>query len=176
MTIPCTRTRKPRILPATGPARVFSKAEALHRGTYRLHVASPAGGTVTTNGDLSVAATRRLDELPAAIDTLIVAGGGEPALRAAIVEQRVGAWLAQVAPRVRRMASVCTGAFALAAAGLLDGREKTTHWRACDRLQDARPQVRVRRERIYVRDGPIWTSAGAGSLDTKGQRSRVVDQ
>jgi transcriptional regulator GlxA family with amidase domain len=105
-----------------------------------------------------------------------VAGGDEPGVRAAIAPQRIGAWLAQNAPRIRRVASVCTGAFALAAAGLLDSREKTTHWGACDRLQDARPQVRVRRERIYVRDGPIWTSAGAGSLDTKGQRSRVVDQ
>jgi transcriptional regulator GlxA family with amidase domain len=61
---------------------------------------------------------------------------------------------------VRRVASVCTGAFALAAAGLLDGREATTHWRVCDQLQALRPQVRVQRERIYVHDGPVWTSAG----------------
>ena len=81
-------------------------------------------------------------------------------MRAAIVEQGIGAWLAQVAPRTRRIASVCSGAFALAAAGLLDGREATTHWRACDQLQALRPQVRVQRERIYVHDGPVWTSAG----------------
>ena len=100
------------------------------------------------------------DELPPAIDTLIVAGGDEPGVRAAIVEQRIGAWLKEIAPHVRRIASVCSGAFALAAAGLLDGREATTHWRACDQLQALRPQVRVRRDRIYVRDGPVWTSAG----------------
>ncbi len=143
-----------------GPASVFSKAELLHPGTYRLHIASPGGGTVLTNGGLSFAGTCKLQQLPAAIDTLIVAGGDETAVRAAIVEQRVDAWLAQIAPHVRRMASVCTGAFALAAAGLLDGREATTHWRVCDLLQALRPPVRVQRERIYVHDGPVWTSAG----------------
>lgn len=143
-----------------GPASVFSKAEAWCPGTYRLHVASPAGKTVLTNSGLSLAGTLELEQLPAQIDTLIVSGGDEPAVRAAIVEHRVGAWLAQRAPRVRRMASVCSGAFALAAAGLLDGREATTHWRVCDQLQEVRPQVRVQRERIYVQDGPVWTSAG----------------
>ena len=143
-----------------GPASVFSKAELLRPGSYRLQLASPHGGDVSTNGGLSLAGTTPLDRLSEPIDTLIVAGGDEPGVRAAIVEQRIGAWLAKTAPRVRRVASVCSGAFALAAAGLLDGREATTHWRACDQLQALRPQVRVLRERIYVRDGPVWTSAG----------------
>lgn len=143
-----------------GPASVFSKAEALRPGSYRLHVASPAGGTVSTNSGLSLAGTCSLRRLPRTIDTLIVAGGDEPGVRAAIVEQRMGVWLARVAPRVRRIASVCTGAFALASAGLLDGRAATTHWRVLGRLQSLRPQVRVQHERIYVHDGPVWTSAG----------------
>ena len=143
-----------------GPASVFSKAEQLRPGSYRLHIASPAGGNVLTNGGLSFAGTHTLQQLPAAIDTLIVAGGDEPGVRAAILEQGISAWIAQVAPRTRRIASVCSGAFALAAAGLLDGREATTHWRACDQLQALRPQVRVQRDRIYVHDGPVWTSAG----------------
>ncbi len=143
-----------------GPASVFTKAGQLCPGAYRLHLASPAGGTVLTNGGLSLAGTCTLEALPASIDTLIVAGGDEPGLRTAIVEQRVGAWLARSAPRIRRVASVCTGAFALAAAGLLDGREATTHWRVCELLQALRPQARVLRERIYVHDGPVWTSAG----------------
>jgi transcriptional regulator GlxA family with amidase domain len=143
-----------------GPASVFTKAEQMRPGNYRLHIASPAGGTVSTNGGLSFAGTRPLRQLPDAIDTLIVAGGDEPGVRAAIVEQRIADWLAEIAPRVRRIASVCSGAFALAVAGLLDGREATTHWRACDQLQALRPQVRVQRERIYVHDGPVWTSAG----------------
>lgn len=143
-----------------GPASVFSKAEAIHPGAYRLHLASPAGDTVLTNSGVSLAGTQPLRRLPAVIDTLIVAGGDEPAVRAAIVEHQIGVWLAAVAPRIRRIASVCSGAFALAAAGLLDGREATTHWRVCDQLQAMRPQVRVQRGRIYVHDGPVWTSAG----------------
>src|SRR5919197_4087099 len=101
------------------PASVFSKAEELRPGTYRLQIASPRGGTVITNSGLSLAGTRKLDELPAAIDTLVVAGGDEDTLRAAIVDQDIGSWLAKTAPRVRRVASLCTGALATAAARLL---------------------------------------------------------
>ncbi|WP_288251650.1 DJ-1/PfpI family protein [uncultured Hydrogenophaga sp.] len=143
-----------------GPASVFSKAEELRPGSYRLHIASPAGQTVLTNSGLRLADTVAFEQLPMPIDTLIVSGGDEPAVRAAIVEHRVGEWLARRSGSARRVASVCSGAFALAAAGLLDGREATTHWRVCDQLQALRPQVRVQRERIYVRDGPVWTSAG----------------
>ena len=88
------------------------------------------------------------------------AGGDEPALRAAFLDRGVSEWLTGVAPAVRRVASVCTGALALAAAGLLDGRKATTHWRSCDRLQTMFPKVQVQRDRVYVRDGPVWTSAG----------------
>ena len=143
-----------------GPASVFSKAEALRPGTYRVSVVSPSGGTVATNSALAITGTARLQDLSGPIDTLIVAGGDEAPLRAAILKQGVAAWLSEVAPRTRRIASVCSGAFALAAAGLLDGREATTHWRALDLLQEIRPQVRVQRDRIYVRDGRVWTSAG----------------
>lgn len=143
-----------------GPASVFAKAAESHPGRYRLHVASPGGATVRTNAGLSLAGTVSLEQLPEHIDTLVFAGGDEAALRAAIARQDVVRWLARVAPGVRRLTSVCTGAFALAAAGLLDGRAATTHWRMCDLLQSIRPQVRVQRERIYVRDGPVWTSAG----------------
>lgn len=143
-----------------GPASVFSKAELLRPGTYRLHIASATGGTVRTNSGLDLAGTCSFAALPAAIDTLVVAGGDELPLRAVIREQGVTAWLSRVAPRTRRLASVCSGAFALAAAGLLDGREATTHWRAVDLLQQIRPAVRVQRDRIYVRDGGVWTSAG----------------
>lgn len=143
-----------------GPASVISKAEQLRPGSYRLHVASPGGGTVKTNSGLALADTVAFASLPAALDTLIVAGGDEAPLRTAIRERGVTAWLAQAAPRTRRVASVCSGAFALAAAGLLDGREATTHWSALDLLQTTRPAVRVQRDCIYVRDGGVWTSAG----------------
>jgi transcriptional regulator GlxA family with amidase domain len=140
-----------------GPASVFSKAEQLHPGTYRLHIASPAGGTVLTNSGVSIFGTCRLQDLPAKIDTLVVVGGDEVPLREALREQVISTWLAEVAPRTRRVTSVCS---ALAVAGLLDGRQATTHWSALDLLQQMRPQIQVQRDRIYVRDGPIWTSAG----------------
>lgn len=143
-----------------GPASVFTKAEQLRPGTYRLHTASPTGGTVLTNAGLSLSGFCRLDELPSRLDTVIVAGGEEAGVRAAIVDHEVSAWLSKVAPDARRVASVCSGAFALAAAGLLDGRRATTHWRACDQLQTMWPQVCVERGLVYVQDGPVWTSAG----------------
>lgn len=143
-----------------GPASVFSKAEQHRPGTYRMHLASPSGGTVLTNAGLGIVGTLRLEDTPRDIDTLIVVGGDEAPMRAVIREKRLGAWIAGVAPRARRIASVCSGAFALAAAGLLDGREATTHWSALELLQKIHPKVRVRRDRIYVRDGPVWTSAG----------------
>lgn len=143
-----------------GPASVFSKAEELRPGTYRLHIASPAGGTVLTNSGLSLFGTQKLEQLPPQIDTLLVVGGEEAPLRAAILEQGVSKWLSKVGPRTRRIASVCSGAFALAAAGLLDERQATTHWSALDLLGELFPQVRVLRDRIYVHDGPVWTSAG----------------
>lgn len=78
-----------------GPASVFSKAEELRPGSYRLHIASPRGQTVRTNSGLRLADTIALEQLPALIDTLIVSGGDEPAVRTAIVEHRVGDWLAR---------------------------------------------------------------------------------
>lgn len=147
-------------LDIAAPASAFSKAAALVPGAYRLTIASPVGGEIRTNAGLTLAATCPLQDIAGPIDTLIVAGGDEPALRAAIVDHGVGTWIARVAPGTRRVASVCTGAFALAAAGLLDGRVATTHRNACEPLQAMFPRTAVRNDCIYVRDGAIWTSAG----------------
>jgi len=92
------------------------------------------------------------------IDTLIVAGG--PGARRAANDPRVVAAVRRAAKRSRRIASVCTGAFVLAAAGLLDGKRATTHWAHCEELAAAYPRVKVERDPIYVRDGKTWTSAG----------------
>src|SRR6266478_7321760 len=95
-----------------------------------------------------------LDE--AVLDTLIVIGGRiDPLLSASTLSHIVDA-----SNRCRRVASVCTGAFTLAAAGLLDGRRATTHWRYAARLQRDYPSIRVEADRIYCRDENIWTSAG----------------
>ena len=70
------------------------------------------------------------------------------------------AWIRDAAQRSRRVASICTGAFLLGAAGLLDGKQVVTHWRFCDRLAKEFPRAVVTREPIFMKDGAIWTSAG----------------
>ncbi|MBL7090552.1 DJ-1/PfpI family protein [Acidovorax sp.] len=142
------------------PASAFSKAALAVPGTYRVHMASPRGGAVGTNAGFALANTLPMHSVSGPIDTLIVAGGEEDALRRAIYEDGVGRWLAQAAQRSRRVASVCTGAFALAAAGLLEGCQVTTHTNACDLLAQLCPGAQVQRDRIFVRDGALWTSAG----------------
>jgi transcriptional regulator GlxA family with amidase domain len=92
------------------------------------------------------------------IDTLVVAGG-QGVIRAAEDAELLD-WVRRRALRARRVASVCTGAFLLAATGLLDGRRAVTHWDYCDRLARAYPKVHVDPDPIFVRDGMIWTSAG----------------
>jgi transcriptional regulator GlxA family with amidase domain len=156
-------------LDVTGPLEVFSGAQQLlqfeARGgegqrdpSYRTHIVSPDGAPVVSSSGLTLVPDAAMAQAPAAIDTLLVAGGlGSEALcrdRAAID------WIAARARRARRVASVCTGAFALAAAGLLDGRRATTHWAAAEELARRHPLVRVDPEPIFVRDGSLWTSAG----------------
>lgn len=93
-----------------------------------------------------------------AIDTLMVVGG--QGTEQVVRDRDVLSWVAAVAPTCRRVTSVCSGTFVLAAAGLLEGRRVTTHWSECDLLQRLHPGVRVEHDPIFVRDGPIATSAG----------------
>ncbi|WP_048860752.1 GlxA family transcriptional regulator, partial [Acidisphaera rubrifaciens] len=103
-------------------------------------------------------ATASLPDAASVVDTLLVAGG--PGVGAAAEDGVLCAWVAARAGRARRVASVCTGAFLLAAAGLLDGRRAVTHWSYCEALARRHPAVRVERDPIFVRDGGVWTSAG----------------
>ncbi|MDR3003247.1 MAG: helix-turn-helix domain-containing protein [Acidovorax sp.] len=93
-------------------------------------------------------------------DTWLVAGLIAPALSPTAEDAALPAMLASIARHARRVAGLCTGAFVLADAGLLDGRRATTHWYWAEALQRRRPQVQVEADRIYVADGPVWTSAG----------------
>ena len=99
-----------------------------------------------------------LDACRGPIDTLVVAGGR--GARAAGRDERLIAWLRLAARRSRRVTSVCTGAFLLARAGLLDGRRATTHWAACGALARTFPSIEVDPDPIFVRDGNVYTSAG----------------
>ena len=144
-------------LDVTGPAGVFGKAADMRPGAYALSIASSDGGTVRAANGIAFADTVALADLPATADTILVAGGDEVALMGAI-QSGLPAWLASRAG-APRLGSICTGAFLLAAAGLLEGRRATTHWRAADQLRALFPNVRVEPEPIYVHDG-VYTSAG----------------
>jgi len=143
-------------LDVTGPAEVLSAAAQLSPGAYAVEVASPGGAPLDTGSGYALAPSAALEAVHAPIDTLIVAGGAGARDAAPEVVAQVRA----LAERSRRVASVCTGAFVLADAGLLDGRRATTHWAYCDDLRRRRPQVAVERDPIFVFDGPVRTSAG----------------
>ena len=165
------------LLDIAGPAEVLAQAGRLHameRGgdggdggngglaplyEVALHVMGGAGGPNTSSG-LSLASTVTERALLAgpAWDTLVVAGGEGARHRAG--DAAVQRLVRHVAARARRVAGVCTGAFILAAAGLLAGRAVTTHWRWCAELARRHPGLRVEPEPIWVRDGHVWTSAG----------------
>jgi transcriptional regulator GlxA family with amidase domain len=140
-------------LDLVGPHEVLGVA-----GAYDLVVAAAAPGPVRTTRGPLVVADRALSSIRGPLDTLVVVGG-EGAMTAARDETLVRA-VRTLAGRAERVASVCTGAFLLAAAGLLDGKRATTHWRSCAHLARKFPEVSVEPEPIFVRDGNVWTSAG----------------
>jgi transcriptional regulator GlxA family with amidase domain len=141
-------------LDVAGPAEVFAAAGE----EYRIEVVAPAAGVVRAASGLSLWADRAVSDVRGPLDTLVVAGGeGTPAVMA---DATVLAAVRRLAAKSARVASVCSGAFVLAAAGLLDGRRATTHWGWCDVLAEAFPTVTVEPDRIFVRDGNVWTSAG----------------
>jgi transcriptional regulator GlxA family with amidase domain len=149
-------------LDVIGPVEVLDAASRIvqnaGRGAgYVVEVVTPGGGAVTLSNGLTLSA----GPLPgprARFDTIVVAGGA--GVRHLTAEDESIAWLRAAAPRARRVASVCTGAFALATAGLLEGRRATTHWAYCGSLAGEHPGIDVDAEPIYVRDGAVWTSAG----------------
>jgi transcriptional regulator GlxA family with amidase domain len=148
------------LLDVTGPAAVFGAAnEGRDRPVYDLQILSPDGGAVTTNSGVALQSRRIGERSAGQPDTLLVAGGSR-GLKHAMERPDVKRWLRKVAPRTRRFGSVCTGAFVLAAAGLLDGKRVATHWASCDRLARNFPALQVDPESLYVVDGKIWTSAG----------------
>jgi transcriptional regulator GlxA family with amidase domain len=125
---------------------------------YAVEVVSPVE-TVTTWPGLRLVADRSYRAVRGSIDTVIVTGIDEP--DDAKRDPELVRWLARMAPRTRRMVGLCTGSFVLAEAGLLDGRSATTHWAYCDELTRRFPGVKVQPDPIYVRDGGVYTSAGA---------------
>src|SRR5215813_14259626 len=149
------------LLDVAGPLQVFASANELCRASgeprpYELAVVAEQP-RITTSGGLSLAA-QRLSRPSAPLDTLIVAGGF--GIRSACKNDALMRWINARAGVARRTASVCTGAFLLATAGLLDGRRAVTHWGRCTEFARLFPAVKLDPDPIFVRDGDVWTSAG----------------
>ena len=144
------------ILDACGPITSFEIAGRMAGDAYRLVLLSAMGGPVRSSAGVEMA-TNTPDQA-GMIDTLIVVGGNGS--RDAMRDAYVLAFLRDLAANVRRLCSVCSGAFLLAGAGALDGRRATTHWRRAALLARLFPKVIVEPDRIHIRDGRVWTSAG----------------
>jgi transcriptional regulator GlxA family with amidase domain len=145
-----------KMLDLSGPAEVFSEAN-LHGADYRLSIVSTDGAAVRSSIGMNVPVDSPADS-SVPFDTVLVSGGDrfpdhpvDPALADAA---------RTLAARAGRVASICTGAFILGAAGLLDGKRATTHWRHTSELARRHPSTQVEPDAIYVKDGTTYTSAG----------------
>ncbi|GIH14936.1 GlxA family transcriptional regulator [Rugosimonospora africana] len=149
-----------RLLDVTGPIEVFASANEFG-GRYRLNLVSADGNEVTTSAGTRLRADRSVDDARETSDVLVVPGG--PDWDRMIRDDALLDIVRRLTANSRRTASVCTGAFLLAAAGLLDGRRATTHWRYSRQLALRFPTVRVDPDAIFVRDGTVMTSAGVSA-------------
>jgi transcriptional regulator GlxA family with amidase domain len=148
------------LLDVSGPLDVFAEANVqARREVYRLLVVASKSGEIVSSSGTRLMPDRIIGAaLRESIDTLLVAGcpnAADMSPPSAVID-----WLRQIAPETRRYGSVCSGAFFLAAAGLLDGKRVTTHWAVADRLAGAYPSITVEPDAIHVRDGRLRTAAG----------------
>lgn len=142
------------ILDVAGPLEVFSNVP-----DYQIEIVSFDGSAhLMTNRGISIGGAIPPEKASGPIDTLIIAGG--PGAESGIYDPSYTDWISEAARRSRRVASICTGAFLLGAAGLLDGKQAVTHWSFCDRLAREFPQANILPNPIFLRDGSIYTSAG----------------
>lgn len=142
------------ILDIAGPLEVFSNAQG-----YKVQLVSPSMECpLVTNYGISLGPGIPANEFSEPIDTLVVAGG--PGAESGVYDPQFIKWISASAVKCRRVASICTGAFLLAEAGLLNEKKAVTHWKFCTRLQSEYPRVKVQHDPIYLRDESIYTSAG----------------
>jgi transcriptional regulator GlxA family with amidase domain len=154
-----------RALDLIGPGEVFMEANRLKGNTfYRLTFLSGAKDTTILSPlALPFTAGSSYLDVDSTFDTLLVAGGG--GAQGPVYDTALLGWLQRQALACRRFGSVCTGAMALAAAGLLDGRRATTHWNWCDELAARYPRVTIESDPIFIKDGNCYTSAGGDCRD-----------
>lgn len=155
------------ILDVAGPLEVFAKTmeyirdQALDTNqSYTTHVVSVCScTTVQTSSGLPIVCEGDLSSVTYAVDTVLVAGKGALEPDDVTLFPMVN-WLKENAGSIRRICSICAGAYMLAEAGLLNGRRATTHWRNCEMMAKRYPEINVEKDPIYVKDGNIYTSAG----------------
>jgi transcriptional regulator GlxA family with amidase domain len=147
------------LLDISGPLDVFAQANIeAGREAYRLEIIACEAGPICSSSGARLLPDRVAGEAGPAIDTLLVAGA--PHAASLRLSPPLLAWIQETSQQVRRYGSVCTGAFALAASGLLHGRRVTTHWASVSELQRQYPQVIIEEDALYVRDGKLRTAAG----------------
>jgi transcriptional regulator GlxA family with amidase domain len=145
----------------TGPSGVFEEAnKQAGRRVYDIRFVAEEPQLITCLSGLRVMPDRTIHDADERIDTLIVVGARDPLAPAS---PSLIAWLQRQAPKTRRYGAVCTGAFLLGAAGLLDNKHATTHWEFAPALAEAFPAAIVEPDRIFVRDGAMFTSAGVAA-------------
>ncbi len=145
------------LLDVAGPIAAFEMAERLRPGSYELTAMAPGISRSRAMVESSSGISLSVESLRSGpFDTVLVSGG--EIIRSMAAAREIVTWLKRV--KARRIASVCSGAFLLAEAGLLDGKRATTHWDSTDRLERSYPRVKLDADRIFIHDGDIWTSAG----------------
>jgi len=148
-------------LDVVGPAEVFWEAARRlgNLDAYRVQVMGTSGEPIRGTGALRFLPDRTIHDPDEPIDTLLVAG--DPSFQK--LDPAVSQWLARRVPESRRFGSICTGVFLLAAAGLLEGKQVTTHWECADKLRHDYPDLNIDSDRIFIRDGTLSTAAGVTS-------------
>jgi len=157
------------LIDIAGPADVFCRASITlkyvnpRKDAYKVVLISPEHGrkTSTSSSGITVTTPVSYKTLDKKIDTLIIAGySSQSSFK---LSKDFHQWLNQNSGKIRRIASICRGTFALAEAGLLNGKKATTHWMACKELQAKYPDIKVDPDPIFIRDGNLYTSAGVSS-------------
>jgi transcriptional regulator GlxA family with amidase domain len=148
------------LLDVSGPLDVFAEANVqTNAELYQLRVIGSVPGPIRSSSGVRLMSDTAIGQkFTDKIDTLLVAGA--PNVSETVLDPDVSDWLREVTPSVRRYGSVCSGAFFLASAGLLNGRRVTTHWAVADRLAQAFPSITVEPDAIQIRDGRLRTAAG----------------
>ena len=145
-------------LDVAGPLQVFGVANFLRQQKlYDVITVAPTADPVPTPVGFAFLPACAMTALPLPVDTLLVSGGGGPD---AGTDPAILDWLRRTAPKARRFGSICTGAFALGAAGLIDGKRVATHWAFGDELARRNPKAKVDADSIFIRDGNLYSSAG----------------